>query len=222
MAAFDFLNTIRNNLTGFFNQSARSGQGFLDNLFQTDPIVFTKPSPPTPAPNIQVRSSRPTPSPSPASIPAPSSRTFNRDPQELEKRILLGLASAGFGSAPANRLAPQFAQVGAQLPPKVDPFLPVILALMESGGGQYLSSPNNLFNIGPGFSYPSLEVALMGGGPQNQLGFQGLLRPEGLYQDFLNSGDLGQFFNKFTPSSDPLNPSQAQLVQRFNTLRGNF
>lgn len=117
---------------------------------------------------------------------------------------------------PAATMGAQLAQAGRGLP---DPLLPAIVALMESGGGANMKG-NNMFNIGPGVSYPDLQTAIIGGGPDNQRGMQGLLRPGGLYDTYRNSGRLEDFFNTFTPPGpEHGNPSMEELIQRYNALK---
>lgn len=160
----------------------------------------------------------------PTPSPAPTDNQFGvpRDQAALEEIITAGLADSNFADAPISTLSGQLAQAGAGLPEAVDPLLPVILSLMETSGGRNLSAPNNLFNIGPGISYPDPVVNILGGGPQDQLGLAGVLRPGGIYDPFLQTGDLSEFFRTFTPETDPANPSNEELVNRFNTLRDIF
>ena len=208
-----------------FGQSERVQEdtptGYRSYSVQTEPHIlqrifggFTPPPTPTPTPRMP----QPTATPTPTVLP-----TFDdRDPTGLQRQIEQGLPKAGFGDAPISTLTAQLAQAGSQLPRNVDPLLPTIIALMETGGGQNLSAQNNLFNIGPGINYPDPAVSILGGGPQNQLGLSGVLREGGIYDDFLQSGDLLDFFNRFTPSSDPLNPSQEELIRRYEILRSHF
>lgn len=144
----------------------------------------------------------------------------------LEETIRTGLQSSPFSASPLSTMSAQLAQAGSQLPKTVDPLLPTIVALMESRG---LLDPkprlaNNPYNIMTGglVNYPSPEVAILGGGPRNQLGLLGLLREGGLYQDFRESGNLADFFRRFTPRSDPLNPSTEELLARYQSLRELF
>lgn len=158
------------------------------------------------APNISI----PKPAPTPQPTPAPLQQTIDQ-----------GLQKFSVPPPPVATLSGQLAQAGQQLP---DPLLPTILSLMETGGlnPNQTQTPNNMFNIGPGINYANPETAILGGGPSNQLGLQGILRPGGIYQDYLDSGNLLDFFRHFTPSSDPRNPSQDQLVERYNMLRSLF
>jgi hypothetical protein len=152
----------------------------------------------------------------------PSQTTPSPAPQRpLQQRIESGLSKFSNPPPPIATMSSQLAQAGQGLP---DQLLPAILSLMETGGMQEgkTLTPNNPYNIGPGVNYSDPSIAILGGGDQNQLGLSGLLRPTGLYSDYLQSGDLSQFFNRFTPPSDPRNPSTEELVNRYNLLKALF
>lgn len=161
--------------------------------------------------------------------PIPQDQMLNQNPKPkqlppLKQTIDKGLQSYSPNQpVPVATLSGDLAQAGNTLQsqhPNVDPLLPVILAIMESGGGRNLTSPNNLYNIGPGVSYPSPDVSILGGGQDNQRGLLGVLTG-GLYNDYLNSGNLADFFNRFTPQGNG-NPTLAELLARYQQIRSNF
>ncbi len=151
-------------------------------------------------------------SPLPSSTPTP---TQNPLQQQIERGI-----SKYDQTMPIATLSAPLAKVGQGLP---DSLLPVILALMESGGGRNITSgANNLYNISPGqgITYPDLATAILGGGQRNQLGLKGVLEKN--YPDYLRSGNLTDFFSRFTPESDLRNPSIEESIKRYNLLRTLF
>lgn len=125
-----------------------------------------------------------------------------------------------------------FSQAAQRLPANVDKFLPAIISLMETSGGQNMSAPNNFFNTygtqnGQNglISYPNLATALLGGNNSGvpAQGFVGNLLNNPAYQPYLNSGNLSDFFNVYTPpGAEHGNPTLPQLMSRYNTIRGNF
>lgn len=151
-------------------------------------------------------------------------------PQNLDDLVnkIQGGMNKGFGDSPMASMAGEMAQTGKRLADstqgKVDPLIAAIIALKESGGGKNTSTPeaNNPYNIKLGgvVDYPDLKTAIQGG--NGKQGFEGLLREGGLYQDFRDSGDMGQFFKKYTPVADPLNPGIGDQVQQYNQLRALF
>jgi hypothetical protein len=149
--------------------------------------------------------------------------------EELEENIKRGLRRAGFAKAPIATQSAELAQAGEELPENIDQYLPTIISLMESRGLQDIipaqkSNPYNIFYPGTQtpVDYGSPDVAILGGGPKNKYGFMGIMREGGPYQEFRESGKLEDFFRKFTPSSDPNNPSNEELVRRYEKLRQYF
>lgn len=160
--------------------------------------------------------SYPTPSPSPSPSQSPQ-------PTDLQTQIESGLSRFGERAGqvpPIATQSAQLAQAGSQLPDTISPFFPTILSLMESRGllDEAPAQNSNPYNImAPDLvNYQDPSQAILGGG--GKLGLSGLLREGGLYQDFRDTGDLNTFFNRYTPPSDPLNPSNQELVDRYNTL----
>lgn len=145
-----------------------------------------------------------------------------KTPQVTGENVMRGFKRFSNPPPPAATLSAQLAEAGQDLP---DPFLPAILTLMETGGlhPNKTATPNNLFNVGPSINYPTPEASILGGGERNQLGLKGLLRPGGLYDDYLQSGNLADFFNHFTPPGEEYgNPSMEELMDRYNSLRSLF
>lgn len=124
-----------------------------------------------------------------------------------------------YGSPPVATQAAALAEAGRGLP---DPYLPAILSLIETGGGRKITrGSNNLFNILPtraGVDYPDYKTAILGGGSQK--GLRGLLRKGGLYQDYLDSGNLSDFFTRYSPPSE--NASIEDQLSRYQELRSLF
>lgn len=187
---------------------------------------FSSPQPtstPTPTPiTSSYSTSAPTQSPMPTATPRPSMQGF----QDLIGR---GLQKSGFGNAPIAGYQGNLAEAGRGLSGQADDLLPTIVALMESGGlrdpkPQTANNPYNIFVPGTQtpVQYPDVGSSMMNEDPNNTLNLTGLLRSGGLYQDYLDSGDISKFFGRFTPESDPNNPSNEELVKRYNFLRQYF
>lgn len=154
--------------------------------------------------------------PSPQPSPQPQSQGAI-SPEQLQT----GFNRFSNPPPPIAQYAPQLAQAGQGLP---DPLLPAVIALMETGGldPNKTATPNNAYNLGPGFAYPDPATSIVGGGPNNQKGLEGVLKG-GLYDDYLQSGDLADFFNKFTPPGQEYgNPSMEELIQRYMLIRELF
>lgn len=170
----------------------------------------------------------PTPTPMPTPTPTPTQRpqiAGAQAPQQVTpEQLQSGFAQWGGGQAPPiATVSSQLAQAGQGLP---DPLLPAILSLMESRGLLDLipaqnANPFNIMYPGTGtpVKYPSLDAAILGG--EGKLGLSGLLRPGGMYEPYLQSGNLSDFFTKFTPPGGS-NPSMDELISRYMTLRDLF
>lgn len=137
---------------------------------------------------------------------------------QLTNAIRQGFLKYGAPEAAAN--AQYFAQAGQGLP---DPYMPAILAIKETSAGKRLSHKNNYLNIGPNIDYPDVKTNLLGGGPNNQKGFAGVMK-SGLYNKYLKSGDLKDFFNTYTPptyqggTNDPID----KQIKDYNTYKSYF
>ncbi len=123
-----------------------------------------------------------------------------------------------YGATNLAQQAPQLAQVGQKLH---DPFLPAILSLIETSGGRNITrGQNNIFNMLPtslGVNYPDLSTAILGGGGQK--GLAGILMG-GLYEKYLKSGRLEDFFTTYSPASE--NASIPFQVDRYNSIRNQY
>lgn len=124
------------------------------------------------------------------------------------------------GGVPIATMAAQLAQAGEGLP---DPLMPAIMPLIETAGGEAITrGNNNLYNMLPteaGVNYPDYETAILGGGPDEQKGFVGTIKG-GKYDDYLESGDLADFFDTFSPSHE--NAAIADQITRYNSIRKQY
>lgn len=207
----------------------------IQNIIQFFKDLFYKPLAPDEVHNrIQEAIPQwPSPSPSPSPSPTPQGSTLGAqyNPSDLEKAISSGLASSNFANAPISTLSAQLANAGSRMTGKGDPYLPTIIALMESRGlldpkPQAAANPYNIMLGGHLVNYEGNPGLAIQGGQDtrgvNRKGFAGILRPGGPYSDYLQSGNLKDFFAHFTPASDPLNPSPDELVSRYQNLRQMF
>ncbi|MBV6446344.1 MAG: hypothetical protein IFNCLDLE_02637 [Ignavibacteriaceae bacterium] len=150
---------------------------------------------------------------------------------EIKTLIDRGFQNFNGGKSPVATLSAELAATGKRLSDgtggKIDPMMAAIIALKESRGGldPKPRAAANYFNI----MKPGKGLANYGGNPARAishptetLNFEGLLRQGGVYQNFRDSGDLADFFEKFTPVSDPLNPSIEEQVNQYNQLRELF
>lgn len=133
-------------------------------------------------------------------------------PRITAEQVLAGLAARANGGAmpPIASNASALAELGNSLPTHIDPFFPAALALRESGGGVTSGVPeNNPFGIMSWdqqgnralAQYPDLQTSILGGGPQGQRGLAGTLKG-GLYNKFLESGQMADFLNTYSPPGE--------------------
>ncbi len=192
-----------------------SGNEALRGYVGENPPTTLTPTPtpkmlsPLASPGFTGKEPTPTPTPTPQAPDA--------------SRIQAGFERWRQPAPPIATMSGQLAQAGQGLP---HPLLPAIMSLVESGGltNQRMADYSNPFGImSPGTQdlvrYPDPQTAILGGGGQR--GFAGLMRSGGPYEEYLQSGDLADFFKRYTPPS-PANPSQEELIQRFNMLRSLF
>ena len=158
-----------------------------------------------------------------ASMPSPTPY-----PRITAEEILAGLAARGNQNVPIAQAAPQLAELGNSLPGNIDPFFAAALALRESGGGLTSgveeNNPYGIMTWDPNgnrtlASYPDLATATLGGGPNDQMGLRGTLNG-GLYNDFLQSGNLSDFFNTYSPAGE--NASTDEQIALFRELLNYF
>lgn len=140
---------------------------------------------------------------------------------DLEDQIRTGFSRFSNPPPPVATQSAQLAQAAQGLP---DPLMAAVITLIEHGG-QFPSNPkrlNNIGSLGGDVSYPTPEVAILGGGERNQLGLKGVLQSPA-YQKYRESGNLEDFFNVYTPPGEEYgNPSMEELISRYNQLRSLF
>lgn len=149
--------------------------------------------------------------------PAPTP-TPNPILEALKKGMETGFINYSAKSGYDNPLATMSAEmaqgaVNSNLP---DPYLPATMNLMETGGSKNMASENNYFNYGSN-PKPDAQTAI-------DRVYQGIgnTGDNGLYKDYLKTGNIGDFFKRYTPSSDPRNPNQEALIETYNKLRQYF
>ncbi len=154
---------------------------------------------------------------------------------DLTKQIQNGFSNWSGGTPPpiATQSA-NLATAGQGLP---DPLLPAIMTLIESRGMQDATpkanaNPYNIFYPGTQNSVDyqgNPDTAILGGttpSGDKKAGFIGSLKG-GIYNDYLKSGNLADFFSHYSPPSDvaggdPNNPTMQDLLDRYASLRSNF
>lgn len=211
----DFLDNIKNTLESYFQPAASRVGGAANAITNTFLHQDKPPQLVSPVPQNQTMPAAQTQQPAQAQPPQqqPSGQDL------LTHQIQHGFDNYSQPPVPAATMSGELAQAGSQLP---DQLLPAVLALMESQGMSNPTTPNNMFNIGPGINYPDPRTAILGGGSQNQEGLLGILK-SGLYDKYLQSGNLADFFQTFTPPGEQYgNPSMEELLSRYNQIRSLF
>ena len=125
---------------------------------------------------------------------------------------------------------------------KIDPYLVILKALMESRGGLDLLHPtrqlggayegvNNPYNFrdttrpGKFVNYPDYKTAVLGGDNpyygQKSQGFVNTILNAPQYKKYRETGNIDDFNSVFTPQSDN-NPAPAVLGSQFNQLKSYF
>ena len=184
---------------------------FFNNIFG-----FNKPRPPMLSPYVE-----PTPTPTPT--PKPKGYTADQIKEGLTK----------FGPAtPLISNADELATAVSRMPKAVDPLLPVIVSLMETGGGQKMTAKNNPFNIRGTqngkrkfIDYPDINTSILGGENKGvkSKGFTGTINEHPSYDQFRKTGNLEDFFSKYTPPGKEYgNPTMPELLSRYQQLRSLF
>lgn len=158
-------------------------------------------------------------------IPQTRLEDIPRDKQALSKIIESGLAARG--NPPISQAISDFAEAGSMLPANMNPLLPVIASLMETGGGKYMpkNSPNpyNTFNIsspsrGGWAQYNDYRSSLFGNNPDENVNFYDQMVEGSPYSTYRNTGKLSDLFRTYTPESDPSNPRNYELIDRYNMI----
>lgn len=140
------------------------------------------------------------------------------DVQQIAGMIKAGLEAYSTKSGYENPLATMSAEMaqGAVDNNLPDPYLPATMNLMETGGSKHMASDNNYFNYGAN-AKPDINTAIER--INSGIGNTG---EKGLYKDYLQSGEMSDFFKRYTPSADPRNPNYDELMKRYTQLRGYF
>lgn len=155
-------------------------------------------------------------------VPTPAEEAkLAKQEQERKLKIIADAIKSGFldyGAKsgydnPLATMSAEMAQAGEENP-LPDPYLPATMNLMETSGSKNMAQENNYFNWGSK-AKPDINTAINGI-------YQGVANPDGLYKDYLQSGQLSDFFKTYTPSIDPNNPNQEELIKRYTSLRKYF
>ena len=209
----NFLDNLQESLSNYFSPALSNVKNVFDSLI---PSKKKKAMGSAPVQKVNI----PTPVPTASPKPLPSADVFSQGFDKFSPNL------------PVGQYSPQFATAASQLPQTIDPLLPAIISLMETGGGVKLAAENNPFNIRGNqggqskfIDYPDIATALLGGanGPDVSSGLIGQLTKNPSYGKFRESGNLEDFFNSYTPPGPEYgNPSLEELLQRYNTLRQLF
>ena len=146
---------------------------------------------------------------SPRRAEALEKQIAEKEKTKFEERFKKGFQSYGSKLATASA---DFARQ-AEENPLPDPFMPAVISLMETSGGRNQRFSFNPFNWGMQH-FPSLPYAI-------ERIYSGIGKRMPQYQDYRESGKLEDLFKHYTPPSGT-NPSQEELVKRYNELRKLF
>ena len=158
-------------------------------------------------------------------VPQTRLEDIPRDKVALEKIIESGLAARG--NPPISQAIPDFAEAGSMLPANMNPLLPVIMSIIESGGGKYIPenspSPYNTFNIyspsrGGWAKYNDYRSSLFGNNPEENVNFYDQMVEGSPYEQFRNTGRISDLFRAYTPETDDSNPRNYELIDRYNMI----
>lgn len=140
------------------------------------------------------------------------------DVKKIAEMIKAGLEAYAQKSGYENPLATMSGELaqGAVDNNLPDPYMPPTMNLMETGGSKHMAQPNNYFNWGTN-PKPDINTSI-----DRMITGVGNTGDTGLYQDYLKTGEMSDFFKKYTPSSDPKNPNYDELMKRYTQLRGYF
>lgn len=144
--------------------------------------------------------------------------TPQKDNEAIAEAIAAGLKAYGVNSGYENPLATASARMADQavennLP---DPYMPAAMNIMETGGSKYMAQPNNYFNWGTN-AKPDINTAI-----DRMIQGVGNTGDTGLYKDYLQSGDMADFFKHYTPETDPNNPALDTLLNRYTNIRNKY
>ena len=163
------------------------------------------------------------PTPTPTLTPKPKGYTADQIKDGLTK----------FGpTTPLIDSADDLATAVSKMPKGVDPLLPVVVSLMETGGGQKMTAENNPFNLrGEQYGrrkfidYPDIKTSILGGDNRGvkSKGFTGTINEHPSYAQFRKTGNLEDFFSSYTPPGKEYgNPTMPELISRYQQLRSLF
>lgn len=146
-----------------------------------------------------------------------------RDVNQLNEIIKSGLAKRN--NPPIATASADFAEAGSKLPENMNPLLPVIMSIIETGGGLHMpdESSYNTFNLlspsrGGWARYNDFRSSLFGNKPEETVNFYDQMVEGSPYEPFRQSGDLSDLFRTYTPESDPSNPRNYELIDRYNMI----
>jgi hypothetical protein len=151
--------------------------------------------------------------------PTPTETPVTAEPTPIDiiaEAIKNGLNNYGEKSNYENPLATMSAKLASagqqnNLP---DPYLLPTINLKETTGSKFMKNKNNYFNYG---DWENNDIGQSIDQVSKSIG-----KPDGLYKDYLQSGDMADFFKVYTPTQDPLNPSYQEQIRQFNQLRKYF
>lgn len=134
-----------------------------------------------------------------------------------------------YGSPPIATMSAALAEVGHEVAQRGgNPYLPAALTIKETSGLKHAPAQkiNNPAGIGPGISYPNLDIAIRGGGTGGvngapQKGLRGVLQNP-VYDEYYKTGNLVDFFKRYTPQESHNNPSYAKQIQLTNEILSLF
>jgi len=135
-------------------------------------------------------------------------------------------------SSPLLQFTQELSDAANAMPKKADRWLPVVMAIMETGAGVKLSAANNPFNLRGEqggrtkfIDYPDIPTAIRGGDNNGvkSKGFVGTLNESTHYEQYRQTGNLEDFFAKFTPPGKEYgNPSVEELTGRYNSIKKDY
>lgn len=135
-------------------------------------------------------------------------------------------------SSPLLQFTDELAEAANRMPKKADRWLPVVMAIMETHAGKKLSAENNPYNLrgqqggkSKFIDYPDMRVSILGGDNNGTpaKGFVGQINEAPFYQRFRETGDIKDFFEKFTPPGKEYgNPSMEELVSRYDSIKRDY
>jgi hypothetical protein len=156
--------------------------------------------------------------------PSPTHAAPHTSPSNLQQ-IIENAYQQYNPTAPLATLSAELADAGQGWP---DPYLPAIIGMKESSGGAHQTYPNNPLNIlQPGrYDYPTIQSNINGGPGDERYSFKELQNTSP-YADYLQSGDIADFFKSYTPDRDragnrnsnaPIN----EQVAMYNMMRDKY